>query len=324
MRGTHALRALVALTLLALIVRQLGGLGPLGAALARLEPAWIAVAFAVGTLDRVLMTYKWCRLLRVRGQALGVVRGTQIYCTSMVWGMFLPATMGADAVRTVSAVRSGLEAEDVLASILVERAVGFLASLVIGLLGLLAISQLGAPPPGLAPVWWTATALLLVGAAVLAASLSERVNAFLEARVLGGLPTRGLVERLRRLHESYRAYRRQPGELTLFFGLSLLEQLLPAVAVWGLARGLGVELSPLYTAGAVALSFLVARVPVSLGGLGVLEGALVALLSFAGVDGPTALAIALAARVVEIASWLPWWLAHTWRTPREPAPGVAS
>ena len=54
----------------------------------------------------------------------------------------------------------------------------------------------------------------------------------------------------------------------------------------------------------------------SLGGIGVFEGTLVLLLGLAGVDAATAAAVALAARLVEIASWLPGWAATVARERR--------
>jgi uncharacterized protein (TIRG00374 family) len=232
----------------------------------------------------------------------------------MVWGMFLPATMGADAIRAVSSVRAGLPASEVLASIVVERALGLLASLVVGLLGLLLVSLLGELPPALAPLGWLGGLLLCGGALALALSFSDRAFAWIHGRLLREVAERGPVRRLREVHETYRAFRAHPRTLWSFWWLSALEQLGPFVPIWILAVALGAQVPPLYLAGAVTLSFLVARVPVSLGGLGVMEGTLVFLLSLVGIPGPLAVTIALAGRIVEVASWLPWWLAFVLRS----------
>lgn len=308
-RASFAARALVAAALLALVVRRFGGSDALATGLASIPVAALAAAFAVDTADRVLMAWKWNLLLRARGPGLPLLRATRIYCAAGVWGMFLPATVGADGIRAANAVRSGLRTEPVLASILVERGVGFLASLVLGLLGLLAVSWLGELPGELRAAWWLGALLLLAGAAGLAGSFSERLYRLAHDRLLRRFRENALARRLRALHESYRGYQAHGALLAVFFGLSMLEQLVPAAAVGVLAVGLGVAVSPLYLAGAVALAFLVARVPVSLGGIGVMEGALVVLLTLGGVPDGEALAVTVLARVVEVASWLPWWLA---------------
>ena len=63
-------------------------------------------------------------------------------------------------------------------------------------------------------------------------------------------------------------------------------------------------------AGVVPLSFLISRIPVSISNLGVFEGIFMVLMSLVGVSAAESIAIALAARFLEMASWLPWWLAH--------------
>jgi uncharacterized protein (TIRG00374 family) len=307
-RATFWARALVAAGLLTLVVRRFGGSQGLAAGLASVPAAALIGAFAVNTADRLLMAWKWNLLLRARGPGLPNLKATRIYCASMVWGMFLPATVGADSIRAVSAVRSGLRTEPVLASILVERGVGFLASLVLGLLGLVAVWWLAELPAELRAAWWLGALLLLGGAAALAGSFSERVYRLFHDRLLHRFRENALARRLRALHESYRGYQAHGGLLAGFFALSMLEQLVPAAAVGCLVAGLGVAISPLYLAGAVALAFLVARVPVSLGGIGVMEGALVVLLTLGGVPDGEALAVTVLARLVEVASWLPWWL----------------
>jgi len=308
-RVSRVARIAVSVLLLGFIVRELGGPPALMDGVGRLSLFALLAAFAVNTADRVLMTWKWTLLLRARGQRLPLLQGISIYCASMVWGIFLPATMGADAVRAVSSVRAGLPTSEVLASIVVERALGLLACLVMGLLGLLLVSLLGHLPPSLAPLWWVGGLLLCGGAVILALSFSDVSFGWIHGRLLRPVAERRLVRRLREVHETYRSFRAHPRTLWSFWWLSMLEQLGPFLAIWILAVELGAGISPLYLAGAVALSSLVSRIPISLGGLGVMEGSFVFLLSLEGTPGSLALTIALTARLVEVASWLPWWLA---------------
>ena len=317
------LRLAVTVFVLVWLVRELGGLDTLAAQLLAVPAPVVVAVLVVNTLDRLLMTYKWLRLLRVRGEDLPLLQATRIYCAAMVWGMFLPATVGADAVRTLCVRREGVGGSDVVATILVERALGFLASLLLGLAGLLAIGYLEDLPPALEPAAWLATAILASGTAVLALSLDERTFGWLDRRVYAPLGRMPLVGAIRRIHESYRAFRHERRELRLFFGLSVAEQLAPAVGVWLLAWGLGSPPSPVYVAAAVAISYVVARTPISLGGIGVLEGMLVYLLVLGGMEGDRALAVSIAARILEVGSWLPWWAAYvaargTPRPPRTP------
>jgi len=309
-RAGFVLRAAVAAGLLAFVVKGFGGLERLGQGLAGIPVLALVGAVAANTADRLLMAWKWDLLLRAWTPGLPLLRATRIYCASMVWGMFLPATVGADGIRAMSAVRGGLPANRVLASILVERGLGVLGSLLLGLAGILAVSSIGEYPPELVPVWWLGVLFLAAAAIALAASFSERIYVLLHDGLLRHLRETALGGRLRSLHQSYREYRQRRSLLLAFLGLSILEQLVPAAAVGSLLWGLAVPIPPLYLVGAVAIAFLIARIPVSLGGLGILEGSLAVLLVFGGVPEGKALTVTLAARLAEVGSWLPWWIGH--------------
>ena len=119
-----ALRVAICIGLIAVIVWQVGGLGAIGALLARIDPVYVVLALALYTADRALMTYKWLWLLASRGLMLPFFRGMKLYTASMVWGMFLPTSLGADAVRAASARRLGLNIDQILGSIMIERMIG--------------------------------------------------------------------------------------------------------------------------------------------------------------------------------------------------------
>jgi glycosyltransferase 2 family protein len=313
-------RLAIAIAVLAWLIHALGGTETLLEHLLALPVTTLVAVLLVNTLDRLLMAYKWLRLLRTTDEALSVLEATKIYCASMVWGMFLPATVGADAVRVVSVHRRGVAASRAVASILVERALGFLASLLLALVGLAVVATLGEPPPMMLAVMAGVAAVLLAGAVLVGALLSDRAFGWLDARAYGPLARFRGVGVVRRVHQSYRSFREHPAELRVFFALSLVEQLVPAVSIWLLVIAFGDAPSVLYVAAAVAIAYVVARVPVSLGGIGVLEGSLIFLLVLGGMSGEHALAVSVAARLLEVASWLPWWgaLIVAEGTPRPP------
>jgi glycosyltransferase 2 family protein len=62
------------------------------------------------------------------------------------------------------------------------------------------------------------------------------------------------------------------------------------------------------------LSILIARLPISIDGLGVYEGIFIGVMSLGGVHPDDSLALSLAARVFQIVVWLPWWLMLVART----------
>src|SRR5690606_21498095 len=52
------------------------------------------------------------------------------------WGLALPSTVGADGIRVMLVRRFGVRVDDTLATILVERGIGFIVALFTALLGI--------------------------------------------------------------------------------------------------------------------------------------------------------------------------------------------
>jgi uncharacterized protein (TIRG00374 family) len=304
------LKLIVSLILVGIIVWKLGGLGDVVGLIGGITPWYVVLILLVNTADRALMTYKWGRLLRSRGVHLPFLRGLRIYCASMVWGMFLPATLGADAIRAFSTSRTGLNSNEVVASIIIERMVGFLSALLLGLLGLVLLSLTGSLDSRFVFVWWLGSAVLIGATLAFAASFSRGAFDFLHDRLLHRFGNFWIMQRLRQFHLTYRAYQDDKGNLATFFGLTLGEQLMPILHAWLIARGMGVEVGLLYVAGAIPLALLISRIPVSVDGLGVFDGAFILLMSLAGVSPSEAIAISLVGRIIQTASWLPWWMAY--------------
>ena len=130
---TTLARLAISVILVALLVWWLGGFGKIGAIMSRISFRFAILVLVICTLDRALMTFKWIRLLEARGMHFRLFAAMRIYCASMIWGLFLPATVGADAIRTISMARAGVDSHEVIASIIIERTIGFLAVLLVGI-----------------------------------------------------------------------------------------------------------------------------------------------------------------------------------------------
>lgn len=304
------LRIMISIGLLILMIRMAGDVQALGRQIAALSAVAIVLALLLNTLDRALMAYKWIRLLKNRGHYMGLLRGIRIYCASTIWGLFLPATLGADSVRAACTVREGIPAREVVASIAVERIIGGLATPLLAIGGLTLIQVSGNFDPRLDPVWWIALAVIALGVAMLVVAFDPRFHRFLHFRLMGRVQHFRLFQLLEKAHESFYSYRSARGEVAYFFLLTLVENSIPIVITWVIVQGLGMTVPFVSIAAAVPLAYLAARVPVSMGGIGVYETVFVLVLSAAGVPLENSLSIALLARVLQILAWIPWWLAY--------------
>jgi glycosyltransferase 2 family protein len=308
--------------LVGIIVWKLGGVGEVGSVLERIDPFYVFLVILVFMADRVLMTFKWVRLLRSKGIRIPLANGMMIYCSSMIWGMFLPTTLGADAVRVFSTSRTGHDPNEIVASIVVERLLGFIASLLFTLFGLLILFQSGILGTRFRYALWGGGVALVTAMLVFITSFSQRAFDFLHVKILRRYQNTRLVHRFRQFHQAYYSFQNDKACLAEFFSLSFLEQAMPVLDSWLIARSLGVDVSLLFVAGALPIAQLISRIPISIDGLGVYEGAFILVMSLAGVTASEAVAIAVTGRVLQTASWLPWWMAHGIRTGSLKPPGT--
>ncbi len=307
---SRLLRLLVSLALVSGLLWYAGGLRQVIEPVVRADLGWVVLSFAVIIADRLLMTYKWTLLLSSRNVLLGILPGMKIYCSAMVWGTFLPSTMGADALRLYMTTRRGLSGDVVLASVVVERMLGFIASLCFGIVGLVLLDQRGLLDARYRIVGAVGVGVLAAAVIGFAVSLDPRVSDFFFRRLPARLAAHRFVARLERLHQTYAGFGAGRAILASFFGLTLLEQLVTIVYAWCTAKAVGVDVSFGVMAGVLPLTLLVTRIPVSIDGLGVFEGVFVLLLGLAGVPPAEAISVGVIGRIIQTASWLPWWLAQ--------------
>jgi uncharacterized protein (TIRG00374 family) len=256
----------------------------------------LLVTLLVALADRLLMVAKWYPLLRIQNVSVSFVRATRAYLASGVAHYFLPASVGADVLRATVLGRAGRFIIEVGASIVAERALGLVASALMSLVSLLIAVQLGLPVELIFP--WALFAVF-AGIVILVVPLNQRaLNAVRNAKILGRIGrVRSYVERFA---DTYTIYRSHIGVLVTVGWLTVLEQLFPIAILWLLAQALGISVGVLAALVAVPLTTFVVRLPISLGGLGVGEGALVYLLGLFGVSPTEALTLALGTRLVEV------------------------
>ena len=284
-RASLLARLAVSVGLLALLV-ALVDRPRLTARLAGADPRFLLWVVALATADRLLMAWKWWLLIRGREAAVSLWAAIRAYYLGSFAGYFLPMTVGADAVR-VAALSGGGRTAGLIASVLLERTVGALAQAVLATVSLAMLIGLGLGARiGPAQRWALGG---VVVAAFLAFPFSFRVAAWAAGRLAasGGFPAK-----LGALAAAYARYAASAGLVVVFFGLTLVEGAFPVMIHYAAGRALGLDPGWTFYVATVPLVFLVARLPVSLGGLGFLELSFVSLAGFLGVGWTDAFAIA--------------------------------
>ncbi len=297
------LRVAVSLALLGLLFAFVDR-GALGRRLGAADPGRLAVVVAIVTADRLLMAWKWWLLVRGREAAVSLWAAIRAYYLASFAGWFLPMTVGADVVR-IAALAGGGRTPGLVASVVLERAVGALAQGVLAVvsLGFLLALGLGARiGPG---DRWAVVGVL--AAALLAFPISFRVAAWIARRLPA---TGGLPGTLRALALAYAGYAGSTPLVLAFFGLTLFEGAFPVAYHYVVGKALGLDPGWSFYVATVPLVFLVARLPVSLGGLGVLELSFVYLAGLLGLGRTDAFSIAVLAEALVLLSLAPGAVAY--------------
>lgn len=304
------LRIALSIALVALLLTYVVDAGEVVRILQRFDATYLLLAIAVVTIDRVLMTFKWTLLLRAQGYRLPLWQGVTIYCTSMVWGLALPATVGADAIRAVIVTKRGFNGTDVVTSIVIERMVGFVLALALGLVSLVILRSIDVLDARFDKALYAGVLLLIGVIALLVAALNETLVGKLVARLPQALRQSKVTTYLMRFAAAYRSLGGAHRTIAQFGALTVLEQVFSVLFPWTLALGLNVPVDLLLLLGVLPLSTLISRLPISFDGLGVYEAVFVGLLVLAGIDAEAALAIAISGRIIQLFAFLPWWFAY--------------
>ena len=247
------------------------------------------------------MAYRWQKLLEARGVRERLPWLMRAYLVSYTAGQVLPTAVGGDASRIYeSARRHPGRLGDLTAIVLLERALGGVATLALAAIGFaLAIGHYDVG----AYLW--IEGVFVIGTIVLGILFfSHRARGLLRRFV--PLLRRLRIERpLRALYEGVHVFRRHVRLMVWISLLTLGVQAVRVLAIWMAGVAVGIDLSPrpYYVMG--PLLFLVILVPFTINGLAVREAFFVSFLTQLGVDKESALACGFLFFVVTIALALP-------------------
>ncbi len=309
MKGKRIVQLVISVVLLAILLRWVD-VGAAVEAIRRASVPLILVSLLITTANRVLMAVKWNLLLRARDVALSWGEAVRVYYRSTFLGIFLPPTVGGDAVRAWLVTRDKSRLEVVISSILVERLLGLLALAAFGTAAAVLFPRMAGGASELDPARLLAVVggAGIVAVAAFAFSFTRTCETMVQAITerLTGRPVVGKVAAtLGRIYASYREYRNERGALGTFFALTLLENGFPIVRAWVVSLALGVDVSLGWFLVIVPLELVLIRIPVSFDGFGIREGLFVYFLAMVGVDEATAFAVGFVNHILFLVAVLP-------------------
>ena len=232
-----------------------------------MNPAWILLALAAYAFTQSIAVWRWNRLLRAQHIEVEHRRLTESIWVSMFFNNFLPSNIGGDVVRIADTAPAAGSKTLATTVVLVDRALGLTALVIVAASGAFAASLFGVHVPG---ARWLFIALALgLTAAISVIAMPQLVgHALLPVRALN---KPWLTERAIQLEEAVIRFRNAPNALAGAFGGALVVQITVVAFYLLTAEGLAVPLPIFLGAVLIPVSLVVQMAPVSINGFGVRE-----------------------------------------------------
>lgn len=267
----------------------------------------------VGTLvyagSQCVVGFRWWLFLRAQRIIISLGLAVKLNFLGLYFSNFLPSSVGGDLVRAWYVSRHSTRKLQAALGVLVDRVMGLISTFVVAFTAffvfmrgedLLSFHRIGGE-------------FRLFGAisgphAVLAALIGVGVL------LLFGKPLKSVASRIFRhlfqilgqLREVLKVYYRHPFVLVWGLGLTIFLQSLVITAYWVIGRDLNIAAPLGYYFVIFPLVWVVGSIPVSIAGIGILEGGLVFLfVRYGGASAESAAALALCQRLTWLGASLP-------------------
>ena len=287
----------------------------LGEVFQRLNLGYFILSLLTYAVAQLVIAFRWWLLLRAQSIHIAVLATFRLHFLGLFYNNIMPSSVGGDLLKAWYVTKHTDKRVEGALSVLVDRLVG-LFGMVLMAIGAYLIFLRGQsieggedPKGGLglslgayrsALLWSVA----VIGAAVVALLLYPRTRVAIW-RIGGRIAVRGAAL-LRRVWTAAVVYCSRPVTMLLALLLTLIGQSVVVTAFWLLGRNLGIDAEAKHYFVIFPISWVVAAIPVSIAGLGVLEAGLVTLFtSLTAAKGESALALALCQRFVWVLTSLP-------------------
>lgn len=263
---------------------------------------FLVLSFLIVLLDRVLMSQRWNILLKAKNTLIPFIEIVRIYFVTSFLGMFVPSSVAPDAMRAYLATKYNCTNGCAISSVFLDRFLGFLTFALVASVSCLVLFLNGNYRIISTPM------LILVLMPFLAIVLWLLLHRYIVKLLQKFSGTRYFDSVYRILMEFYSSlvsYKNDVLDLLKVTIICFLNHGLFIMTVYLITLSLNLQVSVLHLGIFIPLVALVTMVPISLGGLGVQEGAYVYLFSRGGLSVQEAFAVAFLIRVVTTMGCLP-------------------
>ena len=256
------------------------------AVIGRVEGLLFGAALLLFLAALFLFAVRWRLLLRETNADIPYPRLVGYYFIGYFFNNFLPTMIGGDVSRIYFAARDTGEKYVVIASVLMERILGILATLTLA-----SLSMIWAYPYFNNPWLIVVTVSLLVFVALVLLNLLNSTLHRFSLKMLEKVTILGIGVKVSDLLGKLHAFRNARRAVLFAYGASLLCQLLLILMNLNLARALGLDAITFgYLTFLVPVTFVMGLVP-SINGIGIRDAGYEGLLGAIGVSSAEALSL---------------------------------
>jgi hypothetical protein len=253
------------------------------------NPWLLIVALGVYAITFVILTMRWMQVLSHMNLALPLEEAYSAFVSGTLLSDFTPARLG-DLGRAYF-VRKRIEPKLGVVSVIIDRYMDILALLALSTGGMLLLSEKGLSITYVLPSFSVILFALLIGALLLWFR-GEKISRLADR--VGG---RALFERL---EEGLERIEKPGNVLLLGVSFTLVAWLTHAARVGLIIQAVNATMPFYFLPFLLPMISALAMLPISPGGLGLVEGGMVVVLALFGIQPPVGMAIALIDRAITV------------------------
>lgn len=262
---------------------------------------FLFIALFLDILERIVLAYKWKVLLSVKGVNISLLRAIKICFVSTFVGTFVPSSVGGDIFRAYGLYKHGVNPYEAISSVLVDKIIGLLSSLIMVAASILIYLKI---MHNTTSVLQSVIITLVIFGIFLFVILNRPImHLFIINLEFIGLQR--LQKQIQTLYDAFIDYKTHKSVVFYVLVLSFLFQLIRVLITYSGSLSMNQRIDIVYFFILVPIIILATLLPVSVGGIGVREGAFVFFFSQVGMTATEAFTLSLLLYAVSMVTILP-------------------
>jgi uncharacterized protein (TIRG00374 family) len=294
------IKLLVAIGLLAFVISR-AGVEELLSTFGYADWRWVALAISLAAVAMVINVVRWQLMLRGQAANAPLASLVRLYLVGMFFSNVLPSRVGGDVVRAYGASLMATTKTRSAAAVLMDRLVGAVSVLVIGMVAILLSAS------RLPEIYRAFTVALFGGSLVVLGLMLYRNDSLADLRLriltLSDITIFGFKvrPRLQDALDALRSYSRSRDVVAKGFLISLVANGLSIINLFLYAQAVRADVGLGDVATIAPIILAIGLLPISINGIGTIEVTFMVLFGALGVDTRVAVAIALLRRLALLA-----------------------